>query len=252
MSVKPSVASSAVRATRPSSSAFVATVIPCTKRSTSPGARAGASRASVTAVQHALGLVLRGGGRLGRDQPVGREQRRVREGAADVDPEDHAAAALATKGRLAQWVAGSLPGFRLAGEPLSRVRTRPRHRRRPRSPLRDACARGSTCSPAKVCAGRAYPGACSRGSRQGCRRRSRRCGAGCPRTRWRAARASPRDGRRAAAPRSGRSGARRRTACAPAGRSSAGRGRASPSTPHRRAESDDALSRDPHPCRDDG
>ena len=34
-SVKPSVASSAVRATRPSSSAFVPTVMPCTKRSTS-------------------------------------------------------------------------------------------------------------------------------------------------------------------------------------------------------------------------
>src|SRR3954451_14972916 len=48
-SVKPSVASSAVRATLPSSSAFVPTVMPCTKRSTS-GARAPArSSAASTA-----------------------------------------------------------------------------------------------------------------------------------------------------------------------------------------------------------
>ncbi len=49
MSVKPSVASSAVRATRPSSRAFVATVIPCTKRSTWSGRAPALSRASVTA-----------------------------------------------------------------------------------------------------------------------------------------------------------------------------------------------------------
>src|SRR5688572_19927736 len=48
-SVKPSVASSAVCATRPSSSAFVPTVMPCTKRSTSPASAPAADNASDTA-----------------------------------------------------------------------------------------------------------------------------------------------------------------------------------------------------------
>ena len=49
MSTKPSVATSAVRAVRPSSSAFVPTVIPCTSRSTWPVPAPAVSSACPTA-----------------------------------------------------------------------------------------------------------------------------------------------------------------------------------------------------------
>ena len=48
-SVNPAVAKSAVRATRPSSSAFVPTVIPCTKRSTPDASAPAPSSAARTA-----------------------------------------------------------------------------------------------------------------------------------------------------------------------------------------------------------
>ena len=45
--------------------------------------------------EHALGLVLRRGRRLGRDQPVARGDDGVREGPSDVHPEQHGADATA-------------------------------------------------------------------------------------------------------------------------------------------------------------
>ena len=50
---------------------------------------AGAVQRLAHRIHHALRLVRRGGGRLGDHQPVTGQERRVREGAAHVHPEDH-------------------------------------------------------------------------------------------------------------------------------------------------------------------
>ena len=96
-SVKPSVASSAVRATRPSSSAFVPTVIPWTKRSTSRAEAPAPSSASSTAAITPSDWSSRRGRRLAGDEPVAGEQGGVGEGAADVHPEDHGVDATALR-----------------------------------------------------------------------------------------------------------------------------------------------------------
>ena len=88
-SVKPSVASSAVRATLPSSSAFVPTVMPCTKRSTSSAPAPGLVQRGLDRGEDALRLVVRRARRLGGDQPLAVEQRGVGERAAHVDAEEH-------------------------------------------------------------------------------------------------------------------------------------------------------------------
>ena len=102
-SVKPSVATSAVRAPRPSSSALVATVIPWAKRSTSPGCAPGAlehraRRRPCTPSRLVVGRRRRLGGvqRCAVDDEDG-----VGERAADVDAEEHAAA-RATRGDTAR------------------------------------------------------------------------------------------------------------------------------------------------------
>ena len=104
------------------------------------GLGAGRAERLPDGVHHALGLVLGRGGRLAGDEPLARQEGGVGEGAADVHPEDH------------------------PRELNLRRRPRPRTRRR------GACATGSTCCPAAVCAGTPSPCACWRGSRPGCRR----------------------------------------------------------------------------------
>src|SRR3954469_6791846 len=96
-SVKPAVATSAVHATLPSSRAFVPTVIPCTKRSTSdaeaPALSSAASTASSTPSDWSPGvdgaLAVPSASPLTGPEPLAVEQRGVGEGPADVDPEEH-------------------------------------------------------------------------------------------------------------------------------------------------------------------
>ena len=77
-SVKPSVAISAVRAPRPSSSALVATVMPWENSRHVGRVAPGLVEHSVDRGDHALGLVLRGGRRLRGDQPRRRTRARRR------------------------------------------------------------------------------------------------------------------------------------------------------------------------------
>jgi hypothetical protein len=53
------------------------------------GGRAGRFQCLAYCGEHPLRLVARRGRRLARDQPVAGQQGSVREGAADVHPEDH-------------------------------------------------------------------------------------------------------------------------------------------------------------------
>ena len=92
-SVNPSVASSAVRAPRSSSSAFVPTVMPCAKRVTADGGGAGLLQHQLHRRHHPLGLVARGRGHLGGVKAVRGDQHGVGERAADVDAQQQLAAA---------------------------------------------------------------------------------------------------------------------------------------------------------------
>ena len=90
-SVKPSVAISAVRAVRPSSSAFVATVMPWAKRSTSAGSRAGRARARRAPPRARRATDRRAwSGTLAVCTAASvADEHGVGEGAADVDAEEH-------------------------------------------------------------------------------------------------------------------------------------------------------------------
>ena len=90
-SVNPSVANSAVRAPLPSSRALVPTVIPWTKRSTSPADASALLQRGLDRVDHPARLVVGRGRRLGRDQPAVGDQDGVGERPANVDAEQHAA-----------------------------------------------------------------------------------------------------------------------------------------------------------------
>ena len=87
--MKPSVATNAVRATVPSSSALVATVMPWAKPSTSlaraPAASSARSTAAMTPRDWSSGVV---GALAVCTTPVG-DQDGVREGAAHVDAQEH-------------------------------------------------------------------------------------------------------------------------------------------------------------------
>ena len=89
MSVKPSVAMNAVRAPRPSSSALVATVMPCENSLTASGRRAGALQGGAHGGEHALGLIVRGARRLGGDEPAVDGQHRIGERPADIHAQKH-------------------------------------------------------------------------------------------------------------------------------------------------------------------
>jgi len=89
--VKPSVAISAVRAVRPCNRALVVTVIPLRKALHVLRLRAGAFEHERHGRQHGARLI---GGRRGNlggvDCTVVADEHGVGEGAADIDPEEHA------------------------------------------------------------------------------------------------------------------------------------------------------------------
>ncbi len=89
-SVKPSVAISAARAVRPSSRAFVATVMPCAKRVTAPGAApASASTAATARITPRCSAAGVEGAFAVWTAALRRHQHRVGERAADVDAQEH-------------------------------------------------------------------------------------------------------------------------------------------------------------------
>ncbi len=190
MSVNPSVTISAVRAALPSSSAFVATVIPCENEPRPWPARRRAQR-DRDRREHALGLILRRRRRLGRDEPIPEREDRVRERSPDVDAEQHAGQATARaaqRARRQQHLRAQKQGPAQAGPHESPSSGRER-RGQDLLGLREVLVRRAVAVVGeRHPLARACPCGCSPGIGAGSRRRRIRSAAGCAGTRRRTAR----------------------------------------------------------------